>query len=100
LVDGLHDWGRRAVPLLNYALAFDLQLRKSMKNLSQDSRAVKRLILAPTWLSFVGQPRLACWTSVHLSHPADFRQPSVGKNAFQVAELRGSPHQLPSSRSS
>jgi hypothetical protein len=29
LAEGLHDWGRRAVPLLNYNLAFALQLRKS-----------------------------------------------------------------------
>jgi hypothetical protein len=29
LAYGLHDWGRRAVPLLNYTLEFALQLRKS-----------------------------------------------------------------------
>jgi hypothetical protein len=34
LAEGLNDWGRRTVPLLNYALAFALQLRKSMDNLS------------------------------------------------------------------
>jgi hypothetical protein len=28
-------WGRRAVPLLNYTLAFALELRKSTENLSQ-----------------------------------------------------------------
>jgi hypothetical protein len=39
-----------------------------MKNLSQDSRAVESLILAPTFLPFVGQPRLACCTSVHLGY--------------------------------
>jgi hypothetical protein len=33
--EGLRDWGRRAVPLLNYTLAFALQLRKSTENLSQ-----------------------------------------------------------------
>jgi hypothetical protein len=32
--EGLHDWGRRAVPLLNYTLALALQLRKSTENLS------------------------------------------------------------------
>jgi hypothetical protein len=30
--EGLHDWGRRAVPLLNYTLAFALQLRKSTED--------------------------------------------------------------------
>jgi hypothetical protein len=35
LAEGLHDWGRGALPLLNYALAFALQLRKSTENLSQ-----------------------------------------------------------------
>jgi hypothetical protein len=27
LAEGLHDWGRRAVPLLNYILGIALQLR-------------------------------------------------------------------------
>jgi hypothetical protein len=30
LAEGLHDWGRQAIPLLNYTLAFALQLRKSI----------------------------------------------------------------------
>jgi hypothetical protein len=34
----LHDWGRRAVPLLNYTLAFSLQLRRSTENLSHGTR--------------------------------------------------------------
>jgi hypothetical protein len=38
--EGLHDWRRRAVPLLNNTLAFALQLRKSTENLSQGSRVV------------------------------------------------------------
>jgi hypothetical protein len=40
-------------------LAFALQLRKSKKNLSQGSRAATGLLIAPTWLSFEGLPRLA-----------------------------------------
>jgi hypothetical protein len=40
LAKGLHDWGTRAVPLLNYALAFALQLMKITENLSQGSRVV------------------------------------------------------------
>jgi hypothetical protein len=45
--EGLHDWGRRAVSLLNYTLAFATQLRKSTENLSQGSRVV-----ALTWPPF------------------------------------------------
>jgi hypothetical protein len=92
--------GRRAVPLLNYTLAFALQLRKSTENLSRCSRLATGLLVAPTWLSFEGQPRLACCTSVHLGCTGDFSQPSVGISAFRVAEIRGSPHQLTSSRNS
>jgi hypothetical protein len=33
LAEGLHDWGRQAVPLLNYILAFTLQLTESTENL-------------------------------------------------------------------
>jgi hypothetical protein len=40
LAEGLHDWGRPTVPLLNYTLAFALQLRKSTENLSQNNRVV------------------------------------------------------------
>jgi hypothetical protein len=38
--EGLHDWVRQAVLLLNYTLAFALQLRKSTDNLRQGSRVV------------------------------------------------------------
>jgi hypothetical protein len=37
---GLHDCERRSVPLLNYTLAFSIQLRKSRENLSQGSLVV------------------------------------------------------------
>jgi hypothetical protein len=40
LAEGLHDWGRRAVLLLNYTLSFALQLRKSTESISQCSRVV------------------------------------------------------------
>jgi hypothetical protein len=40
LAEGLHYWGRRAVPLLNYTLVFALQLRKSTENLGQGRRVV------------------------------------------------------------
>jgi hypothetical protein len=39
--EGLHDWGRRAVPLFNYTLVFTSQLKKSTENLSQGSREVE-----------------------------------------------------------
>jgi hypothetical protein len=38
--EGLYDWGKRAVPLFYYTLAFALQLRKSTENLSQGNRVV------------------------------------------------------------
>jgi hypothetical protein len=40
LAEGLHDWGRQAEPLLNYTLAFALQLRKRTENLSPGRRVV------------------------------------------------------------
>jgi hypothetical protein len=48
-----------ALPLLNYTLAFALQLRKSTENLSKCSRVV-RLLLSPTWLLFEGMTGLPC----------------------------------------
>jgi hypothetical protein len=44
----------------------------------QGSRAARVLLVAPTWLSFKGLPRLACWTSDHPGFPDDFGWPSVG----------------------
>jgi hypothetical protein len=46
--------------LLTYTLAFALLLRKSTENLSQGSRVATGILVAPTWLSFEGQPLLAC----------------------------------------
>jgi hypothetical protein len=42
LADGHHDWARHAVPLLNYTLAYALQLRKITETLSQSSRTIRR----------------------------------------------------------
>jgi hypothetical protein len=94
LAEGLHDWGRRAVPLLNYTLAFALQLRKITENLSQGSRVVGDYSLR--------RHGLFLWTAsaglLRISPPrlrvGDFSQHLIGTSAFQVAELRGSPHQL------
>jgi hypothetical protein len=38
--EGLHDWGRRAVPLFSYTLVFASTLRKNTENISQCSRVV------------------------------------------------------------
>lgn len=40
LAEGLGDWGKLEVPLLNYTLVFASQLRKITGNLSQSSRIV------------------------------------------------------------
>jgi hypothetical protein len=40
--EGLHDWGRRAVPLLNYTLAFALQLGK---NTEMDTPSIPSICL-------------------------------------------------------
>jgi hypothetical protein len=37
-------------------------------------------------VSFEGEPRLACCTSVHLGYPGDFNKPSVGTGAFQLPD--------------
>jgi hypothetical protein len=98
--EGLHDWGRRVVPLLNYTLAFALQLRESTENLCQCSRVVgdyslrrlgRLLGTASAGLLNISPPRLAV---------GDFSQPLVGTSAFQVAELRGSRRQLTLSQNS
>jgi hypothetical protein len=65
LAEGLHNWGRQAVPLLNYTLVFALQLRKITQHLSHGSQVVKRLLIALTWLRFEEQPQLGCQVSVH-----------------------------------
>jgi hypothetical protein len=41
-----------------------LKSGKSTENTSQGSRVATGLLVAPTWLSFEGLPRLACCTSV------------------------------------
>jgi hypothetical protein len=90
MAEGLHEWGRRTVSL-KYILTFALQLRKSTKNLSPGSRAVRNYSLRRLGCllpSSEGQPRQACWASVHLSPVGDLRQPAVGTRAFPVAELR------------
>jgi hypothetical protein len=91
LVEVLGGCGRWAVPLLNHTLAFALQLRRSAENLSQGSRL--RCLLRDS----LGWPREHQFTSVARGY---FSQPSVGRSAFKVVGLKGSPHQLALSRNS
>jgi hypothetical protein len=101
LAKGLHEWGRQAVPLFNYALAFALQLRKSTEKLSQTSRIVLgtgRSVDLPAII------RAASTVLLSLSparlNVGDFSKPLVSISTFQVAKLRAFPHQLTLSRSS
>jgi hypothetical protein len=61
---------------------------------SQGIRVVHRLLVEPNWLSFEGQSRLTCWTSINLGYQDYLSQPLVGTSVFKVAGIRGSPHQI------
>jgi hypothetical protein len=73
--EGLHDWGRRAVPLLNYTLAFSLQLRKSTENLSQGSRVV----------GDYSSRRLSCLFMDIFGWPAEHQSTSANRGWLQSA---------------
>jgi hypothetical protein len=74
LAEGLHEWGRWAVPLFSYTLVFALRLRKSTGNLSElsrlaldTSRCVELAALlgaTSTVLLSINLPRLPWVTSV------------------------------------
>jgi hypothetical protein len=66
LAKDLHDWGRWAVFLLNYTLAFALQLKKSTENLNQGSRVVKTTRCADqtVFRNSFGRPAVHQFTSV------------------------------------
>jgi hypothetical protein len=49
LAEGLHNWGRRAVLLFNYTLAFALQLRKIRKTSVSVAEQCETLIVVTTW---------------------------------------------------
>jgi hypothetical protein len=93
LSEGLYDWVRQTVPLWNYTLVSALQLRKS--TVSRFSRVVRHyyscadlavsLGTASDGLLIFSPPR---------PQVCDFSQPLIGTSAFQVAELRSSPHHL------
>jgi hypothetical protein len=67
LAEGLRDWGRRAVPLLNCTLALALQPRKSTENTSQCSRIVGKSLLR----------RLGCLLRDSLCWPAGLQVTTV-----------------------
>jgi hypothetical protein len=83
--EGLHDWGRRAVPFFfNYNLVLALQLRKCTEYLNQGSRVVGDYSLADLadflrtdspGLRNISPPRLLV---------DDFSQSLDGTGAFQV----------------
>jgi hypothetical protein len=100
LAEGLKNLGRRAVPLLNYTVAFALQLGKITENSVSAAEKLETarcvdlgvfLRTASAGLLSISPPRLPV---------RDFSQPLVGTTAFQVAELRGSLHQLTLKRKS
>jgi hypothetical protein len=76
--EGFHDWGRRAVSLLNYTSAFALQLRKITKNLSQGSRVVGDYSLR----------RLGWHFRDSLGWPAEHQSTSVTRGWLQSALSR------------
>lgn len=73
------------MPPFNYTLPFEKHGKPQSGQLSRTQVAAS--MLPPCHR----QPRLPCLTLV--LH-GDFRQPSVGTNAFQFAKLRGSLHWL------
>jgi hypothetical protein len=73
LVEGHHDWGGRAVPLLNYTLAFALQLRKSTENLRLGSRAVRH-----------HSCRISCLFRGSLDWPAEHQSSSVARGWLKL----------------
>jgi hypothetical protein len=88
------------VPLLNYTLEFSLQLRKNTENLIQGNRVVGDYSLR-RMVVFLGTSSAGFLRIIPPLLPvADFSQPLVGTSAFQVAEIRGSLHQLTLSRNS
>jgi hypothetical protein len=90
---------RRAMPLFIYTLAFALNWGKSWKTSLRVAEQCWVLHDASTWPPCRGG---LDWPAVHLSSSVDHesRQALVTVGAFQVAELRGSPHQITLSRSS
>jgi hypothetical protein len=67
VAEGLHVWGRQAMPLLNFTLAFTLQLRKRMENLSWVIQVVKDCLLR----------QLGCLLRGSLDWPAEHQFTSV-----------------------
>jgi hypothetical protein len=69
LAEDLHDGSRWTMSLLNYTMAFALQLRKNMEVLSQGSRGIRKHSFHKLGCIFMDSFWLACWESVLLSYP-------------------------------
>jgi hypothetical protein len=74
------------VPLLNYTLAFDFQLRKVTETLSQRSRIVLDTNRCVYFTALLGADSTG---PMGMRHPwlivGDFSQPLVGISAFQIS---------------
>jgi hypothetical protein len=90
LAEGLHDWVGRVMWLLSFPWHLPKTEEKHGKYPS-GNRVVKTPFVASTWTLSSGQPRLASCASV----PLGYAWVTLAyRCAFQVTELRGSPHQL------
>jgi hypothetical protein len=92
--------GRWAVPLISLCPGIRLTTEEEHGEPQSGQPSSPGTARCADLAVFGGLPRLVCWTSDHPGFPGDFSQPSVGTGAFRVAALRGSPHQLTSSRNS
>jgi hypothetical protein len=85
----------------NYTVAYTLQLRKSKEDLSRGSRLVLHTSRYVDLAAFLGADSAGLLSISPPRFPvSDCSQPLVGRSAFQVAELSGSPHRLTSSQCS
>jgi hypothetical protein len=94
LAESVHDWGRRVVPLLNYTVAFALQLRKSTEIISQGSRVVRDYSLRRHGRHF--RDSLG-WRTEHQSTSVTrgWLQSALGRHkCLPSCRTRDSPHQL------
>jgi hypothetical protein len=58
--EGLHDWGRWAVPLFELYPGICLTTEENHGKPQSGKPSSWRLPVAPTWVNFNGRPRLSC----------------------------------------
>jgi hypothetical protein len=103
LAEGLRNCGKRSLPLLNYTLAFALQLRGSTENIIKGSRIVWDTSRYVDFSTFLGTASTDLLSIIPARlNVGDFGQPLVGTSVSQFSDidLRGPPHQLTFSQSS